>query len=395
MLQFLLQLLEAPAGAWRAGSGSCGDRGGASGLPASLRAGGPRRGTRSIVPRAGRPRYAAHGIASAFAAGLLILAACGQEKAPPPDGAGTEKIRVAVSILPQVEFVERVGGEYVKVEALVGPGQSPETYNPAPRKIAGLAHSRVYFRIGVPFEKTLLRKLEALFPDLRVVDTQKNVERVALESHERSDSDPAPAAPREGESADAGPERKSGRPAEGGGRDREEGELDPHTWLDPQLVKIQARTICETLAAIDPAHAPRYEKNLRAFQEDLDRVHEKIARALAPLRGREFYVFHPAFGYFARAYGLKQAPIESGGKEPSPRQVARIIARAQESGVKVIFVQPQFSKRSAERIARAIGGAVVTMDPLARDYLANLERMAGEVAAALAGGGPGMAGDRR
>ena len=379
MLQFLHQLLEAPAGTWRAYSGSFGEKG-ASGPPPPL--------------RAGRPRYAAHGIASAFAAGLLILAACGQEKAPPPDGARTEKIRVVVSILPQVEFVERVGGEFVEVEALVGPGQSPATYDPAPRKIAGLAHSRVYFRIGVPFEKTLLRKVGTLFPDLRVVDTQAGIERVALESHERPDSDPAPAA-REGEAAGLGPERKDGHPAEGGGRDREEGELDPHTWLDPQLAKIQARTICETLAEIDPARAPQYEKNLRAFQEDLDRVHEKIARALAPLRGREFYVFHPAFGYFGRAYGLNQAAIESGGKEPNPRQVARIISRARESGVKVIFVQPQFSKRSAERIARAIGGAVVTMDPLARDYLANLERMAGEVAAALAGGGPGMAGDRR
>ena len=135
------------------------------------------------------------------------------------------------------------------------------------------------------------------------------------------------------------------------------GRPDPHIWLNPLLVKTQARTICDALVELDPQHAADYRKNLAAFEADLDRVHAEIAATLAPLKGRELFVFHPAFGYFADAYGLKQVPVEIEGKEPTAKQLAELIARAKADHVKVIFVQPQFSRKSAEAIAQAIGGA--------------------------------------
>jgi zinc transport system substrate-binding protein len=146
--------------------------------------------------------------------------------------------------------------------------------------------------------------------------------------------------------------------------------------MNPRLVKIQARNICEALSRLDPRHREEYVANRKAFEADLDRVDARISRSLAPLKGGKMYVFHPAFGYFADAFGLSQVPIEIEGKEPAARQLAELVDRAKKDRVRVLFVQPQFSARGAETMAKAIGGVVVPIDPLARDYLANLEKIA-------------------
>lgn len=137
-----------------------------------------------------------------------------------------------------------------------------------------------------------------------------------------------------------------------------------------------AETMCRVLSEVDPAHAKTYADNLARLQEDLDRADARIAQWLAPIRGAEFYVYHPAFGYFADAYGLRQVAVETGGKEPSARQLADLIERAKRANVRVIFVQRQFPVKSAQAVADAIGSSVVVLDPLSPDYIANLEAIA-------------------
>jgi len=289
-------------------------------------------------------------------AAAAALAGC--RTAPSP---AAEKVQVFVSILPQVYFVERIGGAYVAASALVGPGQSPHTFEPTPMQMAKLAEARLYLAIGWPFEEQLIAKVKAAGPDLRVVDTRQGIalrrmtpaEAMADEDHDAAAATGAP------------------------------GEPDPHFWLNPRLAKIMAGTIARTLAEIAPTHAAEFQKNLEGLDADLDRLDAALARALAPLKGKDFFVYHPAFGYFADAYGLRQVPVEIEGKEPTARQIAAVVARAKAEGVRVIFVQPQFSAKSAEAIARTIGGAVVPMDDLARDYFANLNDMAEKVRKAI------------
>jgi zinc transport system substrate-binding protein len=168
------------------------------------------------------------------------------------------------------------------------------------------------------------------------------------------------------------------------GEHRRRGEPDPHIWLSPRLAKIIAANLARALEKLDPAHAAVYRRNLAALDHDLDRVDARLAKALAPLKGREFLVFHPAFGYFGDAYGLKQIPVRIEGKRPGPKSLARVIQLARDRHIRVIFVQSQFPPKAAQRIAQAIGGVATVMDPLARDYLANLERMASELEKALA-----------
>lgn len=250
------------------------------------------------------------------------------------------KPTVFVSILPQVYFVERIGGEFVDVRVMVGPGQSPATYEPTPRQMTDLSRSRIFFRIGVPFEKTFLPKIREIFTELKIVDVSRGIERLYF--------------------------RSSG----------EVGTPDPHIWLDPKRVMIQARTISEELSWLLPSRKEAFQRNLVALLEDLKRLDIRLDSVLAPLRGRSFYVFHPAFGYFAQSYGLTQVAVEMEGKEPGPRRLTHLIARARDEGVRVIFVQPQYAKRDVEALARAIDGAVVPIDPLPRDYIQSLESTA-------------------
>lgn len=270
------------------------------------------------------------------------------------------QVRVCVSILPQAFVVERIGGERVAVEVLVGPGQSPHTYEPTPAQMVALERADIYFRIGVPFEDALMDRIERTMPDLQIVDLRNGITLLPLADH------------------DHGP----GEECAG-----EHGRLDPHTWLDPGLVAVQARTVAEALSQLDPDGVASYRSNVAALLGDLARVDAEVREVLEPVRGERMLVFHPAFGYFARAYGLEQVAIEVEGKEPGPRQLQRMVEQAAERRVNAIFVQPEFARTAAEAVAREIGVEVISIDPLARDYLENLREMAGTVRRALESGG--------
>jgi zinc transport system substrate-binding protein len=161
------------------------------------------------------------------------------------------------------------------------------------------------------------------------------------------------------------------------------GLADPHVWTSPPLVKIIAATVRDTLSELDPAHRAEYGTNYEAFAADLDRLDRDIRVLLQTVPTRTFMVFHPAWGYFADTYRLKQIPIETGGKEPGARTLARVIDTGRREGVKVIFVQAQFSRRAAETIAQDLGARVVAVDPLSEDYLDNLRRVARQFAEAM------------
>jgi len=286
-------------------------------------------------------------------AGFSMTSSAGDELA--------DKVKVVVSIVPAAYFVERVGRPYVEVSVLVGQGQEPHTFEPTPRLMAKLADARLIFKMGFPFEQTLIKKIASTSKKAQVVDLQQGIKlRPVTEEEEHGHGD-----------------------ADKNEHSHEAGEMDQHTWLDPRLAKIQARTIADALIQTDPGHKDHYEKNLKEFQADLDAVHEQLTKALAPVRGKSFFVFHPAYGYFGDAYGLKQIAVQLGGKEPTAKQLARLMELAKAENVRVIFVQPQFSQKGAEVLARAIGAAVVPLDDLAPDYLKNLQEMAAKLDSAL------------
>jgi zinc transport system substrate-binding protein len=227
--------------------------------------------------------------------------------------------------------------------------------------MAELAEADVYFRIGVPFEDVWMESIAAANPRLRITDVRKGVSPRTLEGETAAHQHSHP-----GEEGYGGAAR-----------------TDPHIWTDPRRVKIIAKNIQETLSTLDPAHRAEYEANYAEFTDELDRLNEDIRQLLADKKARRFMVFHPAWGYFAEAYGLRQIPIEVAGKEPGAQALARLIEEAKTQGIRVIFVQAQFSRRNAEAVARAIGGQVIAVDPLAENYVENLRYVAETFAEAM------------
>lgn len=204
-----------------------------------------------------------------------------------------EQLPVAVSILPQQYFVEKIGGNLVKTEVMVPPGATPEQYEPKPRQMSALSRSRLYFACGVPFEKIWLSKMVSANPDIVVIHTEKDIKKRAIEAH-------------------------SDHGHEAGGRSEEETD-DPHLWLSPPLVMLQARAIFEALAAVDSQNRAIYETNYKNFISELVDLDLYLTHLFATVpKPGLFMVFHPAWGYFADAYGLRQVPVEVGERSQRP-----------------------------------------------------------------------------
>ncbi len=267
-----------------------------------------------------------------FALLILLAASCSAERG------GGSRYLVFSSILPQKYFVERVAKGDAEVVVMVGPGANPATYEPSPRQMAQLSEAQAYFRIGVPFEEAWMPRISAAHPDLRIIDTSEGIRKI---------------------------------------------DGDPHVWTNPLMVRTIAVTLKEAFAAMIPARKAVYDANCSEFIRDLEALDAEIRAMLHPVKNRKFMVFHPSWAYFAAAYGLEQISIEREGKEPGAKTLERFIALGKKEQVKVIFVQAQFSRRSAETIAQAIGAQVVAVDPLAEDYIVNMRRVATAFAMAM------------
>ena len=273
---------------------------------------------------------------------------------------------VFVSIAPQKYFVEKIGGDLVEVAVMVQSGASPATYEPKPRQMVALAKTDIYFAIGVPFEATWLKKIAAANTKMRVVHTEADIQKVAMISHHQHEEEV---------------ELHQGKT---GHRKNRHLIKDPHIWLSPPLVMQQARNILNGLVALDKANTSSYEANYRSFILEITDLDLELKRILETDEDHhEFIVFHPSWGYFARAYGLKQIPIEMEGKEPKPADLQYLIQYGREHSIKAVFVQPQFSSQAAQTIAQSLGGQIILVDPLAPDWKKNLQQVAVKFQTAL------------
>ena len=239
-----------------------------------------------------------------------------------------EQIQIIVSILPQKEFVERIGGEKVAVTVMIPPGASPATYEPSPGQLQDVSRAKLYVRIGhIPFENAWMEKIESANRGMQVVDSSEGIEIIGN---------------------------------------------DPHIWLSPARARIQVEHISDALIEIDPDNSEYYARNKEDYLKTLSDLDEDIRNNLSEIKNRKFMVYHPAWGYFARDYQLEQVPIEIEGKEPSASDLVRLTDTARANNITAVFAAPQFNSESAEVIADEIGGTVVFIDPLAKDYAVNM-----------------------
>ncbi|ATU07829.1 metal ABC transporter solute-binding protein, Zn/Mn family [Methanohalophilus portucalensis] len=247
-----------------------------------------------------------------------------------------EKTTVVVSILPQAEFVEKIGGEHVETIVMIPPGASPATYEPTSSQLKELSKAEIYVKVGsgLPFEKVWLEKIKDINEDMLLVNSSKEIDL---------------------------------RPMGEG--------MDPHVWNDPNNAIIMVDNIYKALVEIDPSNEETYTQNRDSYTKELKSLDMEIQETLENKSGNSFMVYHPAWGYFAERYDLNMVPIETEGKEASARQLSEIITFAKQENITVIFVQSQFSTQSAEAVAEEMDGKVVKVDPLARNYTDNMYKV--------------------
>ena len=250
------------------------------------------------------------------------------------------KILVAVTILPEAEFVEKVGGERVKVMVMIPPGASPHTYEPTPKQLVEVSKAKIYFKVGsgVDFELSFMNKIIEVNRNIKVVDCSEGIQVL---------------------------------------------DKDPHIWLSPRNARIMVKNIYDALVQIDPENKDYYYQNMKSYIQELDNLDKEITRILANVTNRCFMIYHPAWGYFARDYNLTQIPVEKEGKKPTIQGLMALIDQARKLKMKVIFVSPQFDVKKAETIAESIHGKTVFLDPLAKDYVKNLRSAALELARSM------------
>ncbi|MBB5018668.1 zinc transport system substrate-binding protein [Chitinivorax tropicus] len=260
------------------------------------------------------------------------------------------KISVFASIPPQKQLIERIGGEKVLVESLVGANRDAHTFEPTPSQLAKLSQATLYFHIGMPFEHSLLKRIAATNPKLRMLDHKQGVSLRKQDPVLELETHPGHAHSSNG--------------------------ADPHIWTSPVLMKKMAATVRDALTQLDAESGPYYQRNYQKLAEDLDQLDHEIRQTLQQAKVARFMVFHPSWGYFAEQYGLTQIAIEYEGKEPGAKTVARIVNLAKQQQIRAIFVQPQFSRRAAESIAQSIGARILIMDDLSEDMIGNLRHIA-------------------
>ena len=297
------------------------------------------------------------------------------------------KVNVMVSIAAQKYFVEKVGGRYVDVSVLLPPGASPHSFEPRPSQMVELGNADLYMAIGVEYEKALLPKIKPMHPDLRIVQTDSGISKISMvpnshdhDHHHGHDHSHDHEHHHDGhgheDHANAHGHDHGNSHKHGHGHHNHEGR-DPHVWLSPDTVQVMAGNIYQALAESLPEKTGYFQDNHINFKREIMLLDQEIKGVFAKVEpGTKFMVFHPAWGYFARSYGLVQVPIEIQGKEPKPADLKHLIDMALHENIKFVFISPQFSERSARVIVDSIGGQTISIDPLAEDWEKNMRTVA-------------------
>lgn len=256
----------------------------------------------------------------------------------PVDLAEGERLQVVATTDVIGDVVSRVGGEKIDLETLIGAGQDPHGYQPAPSDLIRAAEADVIFVNGWQLEEGLLRDLENAAAGVPLAPVSANITPLAFGHEEEGDV---------------------------------HGVADPHVWLDPHLVRQWVENVRQVLSALDPAHMAEYDTNAAAYFEELDDLIQYATERLEtiPPERRKLVTNHESLAYFARAFDFEVVgaviPSASTVSEPSAQSLAALVDRMAEAGVCTIFADHAVNQSLAEAAAAELQGcAEVAVLPL-------------------------------
>ncbi|MGD1821715.1 MAG: metal ABC transporter solute-binding protein, Zn/Mn family [Pleomorphochaeta sp.] len=248
------------------------------------------------------------------------------------------KPTIAVSIIPQATFVEKIAKDKVDIVTLIPKGSSPENYEPTPKQRIEFENSDLYFSIGVLSEE---------FNILPMVN-KENTKVIYLANEVEEVYPPIYI-----------------------GQSR-----DPHIWLSPKRVLIMVDIIERELSLLDSENENFYKENAAAFKKEINAAIVEIEKSLETSQNKSFLVYHPAFSYFADDFNLNMLSIEEEGKEITPKSLIATINKAKELGITNLYYQAEIASEKSISISKELKGEAILLDPLSPNYVENLIIMA-------------------
>jgi zinc transport system substrate-binding protein len=267
--------------------------------------------------------------------------------------------RVVASVVPVHSIVAAVMGDKGTPELLLQGSMSEHRAVFTPSQMATLGNADLVFIVG--------HGLEAKLAQISGSDAVNGKTFIAL-----SDAPGLKTLPiREGGTWEAHDHEHEHEHEEGGEHADEpaaEGVLsfDPHVWLDPDNAKAMAMAVAASLGKADPENAAAYDANARAFAADVDRVSSNMAAELAPVKDRPFIVFHDAFQYFERHFGLSGAGSISdvSAQAPSAERLAQVRGKITAVKAACVFREPQYDGKVVATVIEGTGAREGVLDPL-------------------------------
>ena len=224
---------------------------------------------------------------------------------------------------------------------------TPDTYRMRPSDARVIGKASVIFMIGESVEKTLAGPIRKLRGKTRVVELREVPGLVRM------------------------PLRKGGGFEEedhdhGHGHGHEAEAFDMHVWLDPVNAGLMALVIARTLSEVDPANAAKYQANADAVIAGLDELTAKLDAELAPVRDKPFIVFHDAYQYFEKRFGLKAvgSAVVSTSRSPGVRRVTELRKKVRDLGVVCVFAEPRYDPRFVKLIIEGTKARRGSVDPV-------------------------------
>src|SRR5919108_5050120 len=289
---------------------------------------------------------------------LLLLAACGDDDdgdaAAGGGGAGGgDRLEVVAAFYPVAEAAEQVGGDLVDVTNLTPAGTEPHDLELTPDQVDDIEDADVVLYLGQGFQPAVADAAGRRGDDQVTVDV---LDGIALEA----------GASEALEGEEHGEEGEEGEEHSEEGEEHSEEALDPHFWLDPQLMADAVDQIEAALGDADPAEAEAFGTGAQRYGEELTALDQEMEAGLSSCERDEIVTSHAAFYYLANRYGLTQLPIAglSPESEPDADRLAELADRVEEDGITTVFYEDLVSPDVAETLAREAGVETARLSPI-------------------------------
>lgn len=261
----------------------------------------------------------------------------------PPTAAAAPK--VVATVKPLHSLVAGVMAGVGEPGLIVQGGGSPHNHVLKPSEARLLAEAQVVFWVGASLETFIEKPLASLGSTARIVEVTRLPGVVRLSGRQGGTWD--------------------GHDDDGGDRHGSAG-LDSHLWLDPANARAIARGAAAVLGEADPANRARYAANADGLGARIDALDRELTATLEPVRGVPFVVFHDAYQYFEKRYGLRAVgSITVSPERPAgARRVAAVRERIRSVGARCVFSEPQFPPGLLGALTEGTDARTGTLDPL-------------------------------